>query len=419
MSRLLIKATIGLVAFGLATASMVSAAGNAMRNRMPAVAASLPGETQADVDILNTLLAARKNVPAARARAAAKAALKDDPLNSPALRLLMAGTPGEKLAPDKLAIAELAGRVSRRDGLISLLLFENAARANQPTKALDNIDAILRVTPESQSRIFPVLKTLLADADFRRHLSPYLIKRSLWSLEFVLFAANDQQSVGNIAEVVAGAGKKMAPADVEFVTPPLITRAMEARKFSQIPTLLSFLTKDADAILLGERWTSATVDGKYGLAAWQTASNATTSVSFVGDGKSDSRKLSLYAASGAAGLAASKFLFLKPGSYQLSKDLELSEGDRTGQTLQWQLLCLTGTEKRAVWASDNLLESGKHASRFRFDVPSGCQAQVLELNVAVDFQATVLEATLDKFRLTRAPPKSLPPFETDRENPLQ
>lgn len=402
MSRLLITAISGLAAIGLAAASGVTAAGNALRSRAPAVAMSLPGETQAEVDILNALFLAGKNIPAARARAAAQAALKDDPLNSSALRLLMSGTEGEKTSSAKLAIAELAGRVSRRDGIVRLFLFEQAARANQPTKALDNIDAILRVTPESQTRIFPLLKTLLADAHFRKHLAPYLVKGSLWSLEFVLFAANDPQAVGNIADVVADVGKNMAPADIELVTPPLITRAMEARKFSRVPTLLSLLTKDANALLLGERWTRSTVDSKYGLAAWQTASNATTSVSFVDHADGDNRKLSLYAASGAAGLAASKFLFLRPGTYQLSQELELNDGDRRGQTLQWHLFCLTGTEKRAIWSSTNLLEADKRLSKLQILVPNDCPAQILELGVAVDFQATVLEATLDRFRLTRA-----------------
>lgn len=404
MPRLLITTISALAALGLGAMSMVAAAGNALRNRTPVAAASLPGETQADVDILNALLLAGKKVPVAQARATARAALRDDPLNSGALRLLMSGIEGEKLSPAKLQVANLAGRVSRRDGVIRLLLFEQAARTNQPTEALDNIDAILRVTPESQTKMFPVLKSLLVDPDFRKHLSPYLVKRSLWSLEFVLFAANDENAVGQIADVVARAGKGMAPSDIALVTPPLITRAIEARQFSHVATLLSFLTKDADAVLSGERWTSTSVDSKYGLAAWQTASNATTSVSFVSGGDGDSRKLSLYAASGAAGPVASKYLFLKPGDYQLSQELELSDGDRKEQALQWRLACLTGTGERTVWTSANLLTSGQPAMRFRFEVPPECPSQRLELGVAVDFQATVLEATLDNFRLTRVLP---------------
>jgi hypothetical protein len=403
--RLLITTISILAAFSLAVMSMVPAAGNALRNRAPVAAASLPGETRADVEIMNALLLAGKKVPAAQARATAKAALKDDPLNSSALRLLMSGTEGAKLSPAKLRLANLAGRVSRRDGVIRLLLFEQAARTNQPTAALDNIDAILRVTPESQAKMFPVLKALLADADFRKHLSPYLVKRSLWSLEFVLFAANDEIVVDQVADVVVRAGKGMAPSDIALVAPPLITRAMEARQFSHVPALLSFLTKDADAVMNGERWTNTSVDSKYGLAAWQTASNATTSVSFVGDGDGDSRKLSLYAASGAAGSVASKYLFLKPGPYQLRHELELSDGDRKDQALQWRLACLAGTEDRTVWTSANLLASGPRELKFGFEVPPGCSSQRLELSVAVDFQATVLEATLDNFRLTRMLPK--------------
>lgn len=406
MLRLLITTTSALAALGLAATSMLAAAGNAMRNRTPIAAASLPGETQADVDIMNALLLSGKKVPAAHARATARAALKDDPLNSSALRLLMSGTEGNKLSPAKLRVANLAGRASRRDGLIRLLLFEQAARTNQPTEALDNVDAILRVTPESQARIFPVLKVLLTEPDFRKHLSPYLVKRALWSLEFVLFAANDTKAVGQVADVVVRAGKGMAPSDIALVTPPLITRAMEAREFSHIPALLSFLTEDADAVMRGDRWTSTSVDSKYGLAAWQTTSNATTSVSFVGDGDGNSRRLSLYAASGAAGSVASKYLFLKPGAYQLSQELELSDwDDRKDQALKWSLVCLTESEERTVWTSANLLASGQRALKFRFDVPPECRSQRLALSVAVDFQATVLEATLGNFRLTRLLPK--------------
>jgi len=116
----------GVAAAALACVSFVAAAGNAWRGRTPAAIALLPGETQAEVGMLDGLMLANKKVPAGRARTAARTAIKAQPLNTQALRLLMYTAKGPKLSPEKVKIAEIAGRVSRRDGLFRLVLFENA-----------------------------------------------------------------------------------------------------------------------------------------------------------------------------------------------------------------------------------------------------------------------------------------------------
>jgi|GEM_PF-3155374 len=407
----------GVAAAALACVSFVAAAGNAWRGRTPAAIALLPGETQAEVGMLDGLMLANKKVPAGRARTAARTAIKAQPLNTQALRLLMYTAKGPKLSPEKVKIAEIAGRVSRRDGLFRLVLFENAARNNLPIEALDNIDAILRVTPASQSQIFPLLKRLLVDADFRKHLRPYLVNRSPWSNEFVLFAANDKAAVGNVADVVIAAGKGMHAGDMDVIGTPLLTRTIEAREFDRVPALLSLVTKDGPALLNSERWTSSTVNPKYGLAAWTTASDATVATNFMDEGGGSDRKLSIYAASGAGGLAASKYLFLKPGTYQLSFDMSLGEENRPGQTAGWQLKCLSRTTNSTVWSSGDLLAAAKRSAKFSITVPPDCPHQLLELDVAVDFQANALEMVIDKFRLNQSASKPISVSDLQKPRP--
>lgn len=408
MSRLPLTIVGAVAALGLAGVGAVDAARNALRHRAPQAVAGFPGETLADANLLDRKVITNKNVPRSAARDAARAALRDDPLNSTALRLYMASLGGSKLSQKKVEIAELAGRVSKRDTLIRLVLFENAARERRETNALDNIDAILRVEPASQRQIFPLLNQLLGDSDFREHLVPYLAGRSQWALEFARFAADDRTHVGDIGDVVARAGPQMSAAERSLIVPYIVTRSLEAGAFDAVPALVSLISPHGDAVLRSERWTTDAVDGKLGLAAWQPISDATTSASFIGSGPGQDRKLSVYAASGAGGVAASKYLFLTPGSYRLRHNIEFGEGSRGGQSAEWRLKCIGKPAMTTTWSSRNLMEKGNGNRDFRIDVPAECDYQFLELVAAVDFQAADLEMTIDKFRLTATAPAAPP-----------
>lgn len=400
MSRLPIKIAYGAIAVALAGISLITSAGNSLRTRSPQVAAMLPGETQARVAVFNKLQGSGKKVPAKAAAAAAKDALRSNPLDSPALRLLMDAT----VSPaGKLELAELAGRVGKRDGRIRLVLFEDAARHNRPKQVLQNLDALLRVTPESQTQVFPMLGGVLPSEDFRAHLSPYLVKRSPWMLDFILFAANDGKSAGHIADVVIRSGKSVDRRDAAYIVPHLISRTIEAGEYSKVRPLVSMMTKSPDNLLAAGRWTNDSTDGKYGLGAWQAVSNATTSASFTSPNEEGNRGLSVYASSGARGIAASKFLLLKPGSYELVQEAEVVEMARA-PSAQWQLRCISPGKSETIWTTDNFLSADRRKIKYLFTVPAGCPQQMLELNVAVDFEAPPVELTIDDFRLRRVSP---------------
>lgn len=397
MSRLPIKIAYGAIAVALAGASLIASAGNSLRARSPQVAAMLPKETQARVAVFNKLQGSGKKVPAKAATAAAKDALRSNPLDSAALRLLMDATAS---SAGKLELAQLAGRVSKRDGRIRLVLFEHAARHNRPKQVLQNLDAILRVTPESQAQVFPMLGGVLPSEDFRAHLSPYLVKRSPWMLDFVLFAANDGKSAGHIADVVIRSGKSVDRRDAAYIVPHLISRTIEAGEYSKVRPLVSMMTKSPDVLLAAGRWSNDSTDAKYGLAAWQAVSNATTSASFTSRNNEGYRGLSVYASSGARGVAASKFLLLRPGSYELVQEAEVAEMART-PSAQWQLRCISSGKSETIWTTDNFLSADRRKIKYLFTVPTDCPQQMLELNVAVDFEAPPVELTIDDFRLRR------------------
>lgn len=402
MSRLPMKIAYAAIAVALAGTSLIASAGNILRARSPQVAAMLPGETQARVALLNRMQDAGKRLPPKAAAATARDALRSNPLDSPALRLLMDAAPDAALSLDKLRLAKLAGRVSKRDGRIRLVLFEDAARHNRSEQVLQNLDALLRVTPESQTKVFPMLKGVLPSEDFRAHLSPYLVKRAPWMLDFVLYAANDAQAVGNMADVVIRSGKSVDPRDAAYIVPHLISRTIEAGEYAKVRPLVSMITKSPDDLLAVGRWNDDSTASKYGLAAWQAASDATTSASFMNRNEAGYRPLSVYASSGANGVAASKFLLLKPGSYELVQKIRVAEIARA-PSAEWQLRCVSSANKEAIWTSGNFLSPDGRKLKYLFNVPADCPQQLLLLNVAVDFEAPPVELTIDEFRLGRAP----------------
>ncbi|HMP55290.1 MAG TPA: hypothetical protein PKD92_01800 [Novosphingobium sp.] len=397
---------LGLAGLALAGLATLDAAVAALTPVAPKAAAGRPGGTSARITLLDRKLVANLLAPLPRnTRQVARAALRVEPLDPVALHLLAFSADPKGQSARAVEFARLANRVTRRDLLSQLILIDHAARSGQAGRALDHYDAALRAHPSSRPVVFPILKKALASPSIRRDLAPYFVSRAPWARDFTFFAIDDRQAVRLVSEVVIQAGPMMGRQDLAFGSPPILTRLIEARAFAEVSALLRLVPGGDPRLLQQAEWTAASTDPAFGLAAWQLASTATSSATFVlRDGV---RVLSVYAASGGNAVVASKVLALSPGTYALRQEMELAEtgsGARAAgeRRAQWRVVCLSADNNATIWQGRDFLSVPGRQIHNDIIIPESCPHQRLDLVVQASFDAPALDLSLSNFKLTRA-----------------
>lgn len=397
---------LGLAGLALAGVAAADAAVAALTPVSPKLAATLPGGTAARLTLIDRKLRANLLAPLPRRTPAiAREALRAEPLDATALHLLAFSADPQGQSARAVEFARLADRVTRRDLLAQLILIDHAARSNQAALALDHYDAALRAHPSSSPVVFPILKKALASPAIRQNLGAYLVSRAPWARDFAGFATNDPAAVRQIADVVIRAGPKMHSADLAYISPPLITRLIEAKAFAEVPRILKLVPGGDPRLLAEAGWTAASTNPAFGLAAWQVASSATSSAAFVT--REGDRALSVYSAPGGNAVVAMKFLALAPGSYALRQDMEIAEtapGSQAGgeRRAMWRVVCLSAANNPVIWQGQSFLGMKARQLHTGIAIPASCPQQRLDLVVQVPFDSQALDLSLSRFHLARA-----------------
>lgn len=115
----------------------------------------------------------------------ALAALRGEPLNATALRIL--GQLAEASNDDTKAenLMRTAASVSLHDGTVLLWLLEKSVEAKDDQAALEYADALMRTRPEMVSLAVPLLAHLAEDRDFAGLIEPMLAANPPWRGEFL------------------------------------------------------------------------------------------------------------------------------------------------------------------------------------------------------------------------------------------
>jgi tetratricopeptide (TPR) repeat protein len=131
----------------------------------------------------------RKGVTSA-AEAQARAALRASPLDGRSYRLLAESALAEHRPVDAAKLFALAGERSPRDLQTQAWLVDHALKAGDFSQAATHLDQMLRVQPELQAKLYPVLEGMVARPASRPAVAQVLLKRPPWRVEFVhhLFA---------------------------------------------------------------------------------------------------------------------------------------------------------------------------------------------------------------------------------------
>lgn len=307
--------------------------------------------------------------------ATARRALLLSPLNSGALRQLgiSADTANDHLRARSMM--QLSNRVSRRDFLTHLWMIEDSAGSGDIPAALDHYDLALSTNDRGIGALFPVLSAALGDADIRAAFLPMIGKGRPWMADFLGYAILTNPNPENIATLIMARGglpkgRAYAPLAAQLLA-QLLNKGQYAVAYRyglSLPGMQPKLLGDASFSVVAPNPALAPL-------MWQF-----TDQPEVRTRREDAGRLAVVAASNARNVAASRILYLRPGTYHFTQSVEPLSGLEAAPLL-WELRCLPATGPDPIWRQELPIVTAAGRYRATLTVPAGCQAEQLTLTI--------------------------------------
>ncbi|WP_164549695.1 hypothetical protein [Altericroceibacterium xinjiangense] len=303
---------------------------------------------------------------------ATQLALRSDPLNARALRMLayVSGQDEEDL-PRVERLLSLSERVSRRDPLAQMWLIENAVRDGDVDSALRHYDRALTTRPSSAGQLVPVLASALREPLVRQALVPYVRAERPW-IEPMLSVAIDQAR--DLDPVVAFfrsyGGARAVPGHAELEA-RLLERLAKAGRIDDAVAYAASAGADLKAFGI----TESTIDERFRPLVWTFYQGATGEVSAGPDGE-----LAVSVDSNTRIVAATRVVSRPAGSYTLVEAVSYADSARAPE-ITWTAYCRTAEGSRQFWTRTLPVVPDARQVEAPLQIPSGCSGVQFDLEV--------------------------------------
>ncbi len=324
--------------------------------------------------------------------AASRQALRADPLNASAIRLLAYVTEllpnGQPRARRLMALSEQA---SRRDVLAQVWLIEDAVNRGDVGGALVHYDHALLVKPGMAGMLIPVLVNAISEPAVRAALVPYLRADRAWTRPLLSVAVSKSEDPAAVADLFRRyGGSKRVPAHAEFET-RLLARFIDS---GNVVAARSFAAATGMAASANElRFTTASIAPRYRPLTWTLYDGPDGSASLSGDDTlevSVSPEKRIVAASRTITAPARQLFLRQRVSFPNAAALPL---------VTWQAYCRRAAGPERFWTRDVPPPAGGETIQMPLDLPDGCQAVQLDLVVIGGVAASDAKAVFSRVEL--------------------
>jgi hypothetical protein len=337
--------------------------------------------------------ASAKPADVSRSVSLAQSSLRLQALNPAALALIGIGH-AAKGDSQGISLIQLSTLTSRRELLAHIANIEDRASNDDAAGALRSYDLALRTSSDASGVLFPILANAVSDPGIRSELVPYIRRQAPWSLAFAGFVVSQPQNIRYFGETVLQAGGLGKMDDKLTFTNMLVGGLIDKGEFQvarQIFVLANQKSKDTlQSVALNE----VNFKSRYGRFAWVLNESPEYGGTRTGDGKLD-----LYARANMRGEAARKTLFLDTGMYRLSVGATAQFGQKQ-PVIQFLVLCAKGTVLSQLFASaeQSPISKGRDVE-WQFEIPAGCDAQILQIFAVGADQQEGSEASISSIEL--------------------
>ncbi len=315
----------------------------------------------------------------AAAETFARAALKTDPMEVPATRVLglAADRRGDLALADRLM--DSAGARSNRDPAVQMWLFARTSAKGDFGRAFARADALIRDEPDLARRFYPVMSDMARRPEAIGPLAARLKTNPPWRDSFVqayIRQSADPADPYLLIEGLEAAGAPPSPVERQA----LLGRLVQDRRFQQ--AFLFWVQGLSKADL--ENLTDVFDGGFEGSTApgpfnWTIERAAQGFVDFeAAPGREDRALHLVFHGAAAPGSLVRQLLVLPPGRHVLRGEVRADAFDAAGGPV-WSIRC--AGPAGALLAETPLLTGSAPWRRFEvaFTVPPGCDAQWLRL----------------------------------------
>lgn len=384
-----------------------NAIGNVSRVRNPALAAMVAPN---DGRVLANLSGAKMQAQQAKNRrgqglpplaAEARAALRLEPLNSIALRVLAVDYERRDDMATTRKLIGLSEAVSRRDGATQLWLIMDSAKRRDVNAFVRHADILLRTQPEAGPTIAPIMNQAMEDPAFRQAMLPYVRKKSPWIPNYLNFASTNARRPDAISKLIRASGAVPdGPVRQETET-NLLRRLVDLGFSREAFEFLPLMKGSKPTIVNNLTFSRASTDANFAPIAWEALSPNATVATFDEE-QNDRFSLNVVASSGERGIVARKMLSLKPGSYRFFQDVALAKAGDRYPFAGWRLRCVEAKDTQPIWrSSSNWQPVGKQWSAGP-TIPASCPIQMFELEVSGGLAGEGIEISIASVELRRA-----------------
>jgi tetratricopeptide (TPR) repeat protein len=299
------------------------------------------------------------------------AALRREPLNPRAVRLLALALEESGKEERAREGMKLASRISRRDPGTQLWMAMDYAKTGNASEVLRAYDVLLRTQPAAQEAAFRQLKAALADARFRREFGGFIGKNPPWLKAFVDVSAQTEGGHDNLAKTLAAAAPLPPGTLSENTTGMILDRLVDDGRVVDAKLFYLSLPGRSESALTSLQFGGGKSAFALPPVGWQVLNTADVQgfahmkdkvLTFEGVAQPERR-----------GTIARKLLYLPPGNYSATVKANLADM-RTGAEAQMALACLDANRK---WTKRQEMTLRPGTNRLDFQIAADCPAQLV------------------------------------------
>ena len=333
------------------------------------------------------------------AEALAQLSIESQAVNPRALKVL-GYVRDLKGKPSAISYLMMSDSLSRRELGTQLWLIEDCVAKGDLDCALRRYDIALRGSSQSAQLLLPVLTAALADPAVQRAFVPYLQASPSWLPSFMSFAMQQPGGPVSLAEAIGTAGGLPSDPQLQNIEQDLLRSLADQRDYASLRSYLLTKSDVGTGMLVSAALTQAnTIPGLRPLTWSFVQSPSISAVLDTGAAGNSTPVLKILAGSGSRGVAASKLLYLGPGTYRLTQNHRFLSGGASADA-RFVIACLLKKADRTIW-------DGPLASRSGVDhieplvIPENCPVQSLTLLVAGGDSQNGLELDIDSITVAR------------------
>ncbi len=302
----------------------------------------------------------------------AKTGLKDQAINSRALRILATVADKQGDAQKAAGLTALSAKTSRRELGTQIWYIDRAAIAGDAKTALKHYDIILRSNPTAPKLLFPALGKALSNVEIRRNFLPFLKSDPVWLWDFLTYAVyNDVDPVAQ-AQLFLSAGGYPRAAKYREVEKTLVERLYKTSHYFEAELVGQKVFPAGKNARERISLTAQNISVNAAPFQWRTGADIAAN---SGIELGSPNILQAWAEPGTRALVASKLLALSPGNYVFAGNETLTSG-AIGDGSYWQISCLSGKDQQMIWRRHL---SSKSSAVNTVSIANGCKFQLLEL----------------------------------------